>query len=86
MSMKKYKPLVTKEEIEQLAEYAWMYSSGHAINIANHYRAVLEERFSDCDPLFDYYCIINAVFEAGRVQGIREERQRRNKRRVSDAV
>ena len=29
------------------------------------------------DRLFDSLCILGAIFEAGRIQGIREERSRR---------
>lgn len=82
--MRNYQLLITPEEAVQLSEHTLLHYN--ALDFAKSSEAAFNEIYPDCDPLFLYFCIINAVFEAGRVQGIREERQRRNKRRVSDAV
>ena len=77
--MKEYLLLVSPEEAVRLAEHSWPYSYCHAREIAEYSEAAFKKMFSEADPRFNYLCMIQAVFEAGRIQGIREERSRRRR-------
>ena len=75
--MKEYQLLVTPEEAVRLSDHSWPYSYGHASKIASYCKDAFREMYTDSDPMWNYACMIQAVFEAGRIQGIREERNRR---------
>lgn len=48
-----------------------------AAEIAQYCEVFFLNHYSDGDPLFRHFCTMQAVFNAGRIQGIREERSRR---------
>ena len=48
-----------------------------AREIAEFCEAYFSGRYADSDPCFRYFCTMQTVFAAGRIQGIREERSRR---------
>lgn len=48
-----------------------------ATEIAQYCEVFFLNHYSDGDPLFRHFCTMQAVFNAGRIQGIREERSRR---------
>lgn len=51
---------------------------GHtAQDVADFCDAYFSGRYADSDPRFRYFCTMQALFNAGRIQGIREERSRR---------
>ncbi len=51
---------------------------GHtAQDVADFCDAYFSGRYADSDPRFRYFCTVQALFNAGRIQGIREERSRR---------
>lgn len=51
---------------------------GHtAQDVADFCDAYFSGRYADSDPRFRDFCTMQALFNAGRIQGIREERSRR---------
>lgn len=51
---------------------------GHAAqDVATFCDAYFSDRYADSDPRFRDFCTMQALFNAGRIQGIREERIRR---------
>lgn len=51
---------------------------GHAAqDVATFCDAYFSGRYADSDPRFRDFCTMQALFNAGRIQGIREERSRR---------
>ena len=48
-----------------------------AREVAEFCDAYFSGRYADSDPRFRDFCIMQALFNAGRIQGIREERIRR---------
>lgn len=75
--MKEFIMLVTPEEAVSLSEYSVANSGKSAMQIANHCKQAFKTMYSGADPAFNYLCMVQAIFEAGRIQGIREERNRR---------
>lgn len=75
--MKDYTLLITPDEAVTLAIHAFAVSYGHAKKIADCSAAAFNKRYGDGDPRFAQLCTIQAIYEAGRIQGIREERRRR---------
>ena len=66
--------LVTPEEVVRLAlSYATARDVWIALDIANEWK----KQASGKDGDFSLYWLYAAIFEAGRIQGIREERNRR---------
>jgi len=73
--------LITAEEITAIMEEAGDTEDicrARAIALAykpkeKHAKAIL----SICFEMFDFACLLSNVYQAGRVQGIREERQKR---------
>lgn len=77
--MREFALLITPAEAVKLSEQSNSFvPMGHrAMEIAEYCTRYFQDRYSNCDPDWNYFCMIQAVFEAGRVQGIREERSRR---------
>lgn len=75
--MKEIIMLVTPEEAVKLSDHSWPYTYGSAVGTYNAINRIINEEYSDTDPSFNKLCAVQATFEAGRIQGIREERQRR---------
>lgn len=48
-----------------------------AREVAEFCDAYFSGRYADSDPRFRDFCTMQALFNAGRIQGIREERSRR---------
>lgn len=48
-----------------------------AREVAEFCEAYFSGRYADSDPRFRDFCTMQALFNAGRIQGIREERSRR---------
>lgn len=86
--MKEFVLLITPAEAVKLSEQSGSFLPvGHsAMEIAEYCTRYFNNLYSDCDPDWNYFCMIQAVFEAGRVQGIREERKRRTEGRTSYGV
>lgn len=70
--------MVTPQEAKELANYICIDTSHLAEDI---YRSVYETFAThDDDTRFNQFWALGAVFEAGRVQGIREERAKKASR------
>lgn len=75
--MKEFIMLISPEEAVNLSEHSFAETRRPAIEIANHCKKAFQRAHIDADPAFNYVCMVQAIFEAGRIQGIREERNRR---------
>lgn len=73
--------LITPQEISALRKYITLDELQKAAEIVR----ALQLRPSG-DPESDYCCMLAAIYAVGRIQGIREERARRKKDRISLAA
>lgn len=78
--MREFALLITPDEAVKLSIQSGNFvPMGHrAVEIAEYCSRYFLDRYSDSDPKWLSFCVIQAVFDAGRIQGIREERRRRN--------
>ena len=67
--------LITPQEVAALREYITLDELQKAAAVA---RALPPEDTGDL--MYDHYCMLSAIYAAGRIQGIREERARRRSR------
>lgn len=77
--MREFALLITPAEAVRLSEQSNDFvPMGHsALEVAEYCSRHFHEQYSGSDTDWNYFCMIQAVFNAGRIQGIREERSRR---------
>lgn len=67
--------LITAQEAVKLSRRAGTIDSLElARNIAIEWKRTSD---GNNDPIFNYLCMLGAIYDAGRIQGIREQRQTR---------
>ncbi len=71
---REYPELCTAEEIIALSKFATVESAERAQRI---FDATKDSRKEDRDTFWTFYCALANIYDAGRIQGIREERMRR---------
>lgn len=81
--MRDFTPLVTPEEAVNLAMLSnyFVPAIPTVKGIARFSESYYYNEFTGSDHVFIHACVLYAVFEAGRVQGIREERRRKAERK-----
>lgn len=79
--MKQFEPLITPEEIVQMSEHSSRFCpTGHfAVTLEAFCKEYAAAKWGEDDPRWNKFCVLHDIFEAGRIQGIREERTRRKK-------
>ena len=79
--LKVTEPLFTIEEIMQLTEHTTLTKTYIAKDIYTEYERKYEREYKDTRNSYDHYGMfllaIGTIFDAGRIQGIREERARK---------
>lgn len=72
--------LITPQEIAELcSSYGTTESIERSMNIVQAVRQ-RESKDSRNDPHWVYYVVLGTIYEAGRIQGIREERLKKKER------
>lgn len=79
--MEKYVALVSPVEALRLSDRTndFIDMGEQASEIAAFCESYFRQKYSDSSPDFRDFCSAQAVFNAGRIQGVREERSRREK-------
>lgn len=72
---KQYPALITAEEAVRVGQAAGECESIHRVTEIYH-EWKKSPQFPD-SPGYDFWCMLAAMYDAGRIQGIREERSRR---------
>ena len=72
---RQFPELITAAEAVKLGrEEGTRESIDRAVQIVNEWQKA--KQFPD-SPGYDYWCMLATIYDAGRIQGIREERKRR---------
>lgn len=81
MTGKRQQPImITAEEAVKLGrEQGSTNSIDRAVEIVQEWQKA--PQFPD-SPAYDYWCMLATIYDAGRIQGMRAERQRRNGKKV----
>jgi len=78
--MRTSKTLFTPAEVSRLTHSFGEIDDGYtASDVYNYY---FQEHYDGRDRKWHSFCALAAVYNAGRLQGVREERQRRKARRA----
>ena len=73
--------MIEVEEIVRLSELTTVISIDLARAIEKAYKRFYDPK-AEKDKLWYHYCLLAAIFDGGRIQGIREERARRKKAKL----